>query len=121
MKKASFKTDDCGVHLYSKNSDRGGLFCVIYQCMVIPSIGTHGEIVTPPSFILSKGGITSSDIAVKSLCIRRALVLGQIEKGVSVWEPDSKSKFPQTPYIVFPGNVGEDATLYRVYKKVKDT
>ena len=79
------------------------------------------EIVTPPSFILSKGGITSSDIAVKSLCIRRALVLGQIEKGVSVWEPDSESKFPQTPYIVFPGNVGEEETLYRVYKKVKDT
>ncbi|AOM83542.1 four-carbon acid sugar kinase family protein [Salisediminibacterium beveridgei] len=77
------------------------------------------NISTPPRFILSKGGITSSDIAVKSLNIYRALVLGQIEKGISVWKPDSDSKFPDTPYIIFPGNVGEEETLFNVYQKIK--
>lgn len=66
---------------------------------------------TEPSFILAKGGITSSDIAVKALGIRKAYVLGQIEPGVSVWKPDEQSRFPDAPYIIFPGNVGDDDTV----------
>lgn len=59
-----------------------------------------------PGYILAKGGITSSDIATKALKIARAQVLGQILPGVPVWRAGSESKFPDMPYIVFPGNVG---------------
>jgi len=72
-----------------------------------------------PRFVLAKGGITSSDIAVKSLRTSRAIVLGQIIKGVPVWRTDGNSKFPDLAYIVFPGNVGSDADLYNVLKKLE--
>lgn len=64
-----------------------------------------------PRFIVAKGGITSSDVATKSLGIKRAMVLGQIFPGVPIWEAGPKSKFPGLPYVVFPGNVGEEDTL----------
>ena len=38
-----------------------------------------------PSFIISKGGITSSDVATKSLKIKEAIVLGQVAAGIPVW------------------------------------
>lgn len=78
-----------------------------------------GLLKTRPRFVLAKGGITSSDIAVKSLQTNRALVLGQIINGVPVWSTDENSKFPDLPYIVFPGNVGSDADLYNVLKKLE--
>lgn len=76
------------------------------------------QIKWEPSFILSKGGITSSDIAVKGLNIKKAAVKGQIEKGISVWFGDKDSKFPETPYIVFPGNVGNAHMLKDIYDKL---
>lgn len=59
-----------------------------------------------PGYILAKGGITSSDIATQALKIARAQVLGQVLPGVPVWLTGPESKFPDMPYIVFPGNVG---------------
>lgn len=72
-----------------------------------------------PRFFISKGGITSSDIATFGLGIKRAIVLGQVEKGISVWQTDGTSKFPFMPYIVFPGNVGTPDTLKHVYEKIR--
>lgn len=43
--------------------------------------------------------------------MQRANVLGQIRPGIPVWQTGDESKFPQTPYVIFPGNVGEDSTL----------
>ncbi len=71
-----------------------------------------------PSFVVAKGGITSSDVGTKGLGIRKALVLGQIEAGVPVWKADEGSKFPDIPYIIFPGNVGEDETLRNAVSKL---
>lgn len=70
-----------------------------------------------PRFLISKGGITSSDIATKGLEIRSAEVLGQAAIGVSVWKCGPETKFPGLPYIVFPGNVGADDTLTEVALK----
>ena len=67
-----------------------------------------------PSFLIAKGGITSSDIGVKGLNVKRALVMGQIQPGIPVWELGSESRFPGLPYIIFPGNVGTDDTLKKV-------
>jgi uncharacterized protein YgbK (DUF1537 family) len=68
-----------------------------------------------PAFIIAKGGITSADVASKGLGLRRGHVLGQIIPGVSVWRIDEADHFQHVPYIVFPGNVGDDDALLAVY------
>jgi uncharacterized protein YgbK (DUF1537 family) len=67
-----------------------------------------------PDFVVGKGGITSSDIGTLGLGARRAIVLGQVRSGVPVWQLGPESRFPTTPYIVFPGNVGEAETLAEI-------
>lgn len=70
-----------------------------------------GRLSIVPSFVIAKGGITSSDVGTKALAVQRANALGQIKPGIPVWQTGDESKFPQTPYVIFPGNVGEDSTL----------
>jgi len=70
-----------------------------------------GRLSVVPSFVIAKGGITSSDVGTKALAVQKANVLGQIKPGIPVWQTGPESKFPQTPYVIFPGNVGEDTTL----------
>ena len=64
-----------------------------------------------PAFVVAKGGITSSDVGVKALRVQCARVLGQIRPGIPVWQTGPESLFPGTPYVIFPGNVGEMSTL----------
>lgn len=64
-----------------------------------------------PAFVVAKGGITSSDVGTKALAVRRARVLGQIQPGVPVWLTGPESRFPNTPYVIFPGNTGGPDTL----------
>ncbi len=71
-----------------------------------------------PSFIVAKGGITSSDVATRALGVTRALVRGQIAPGVPVWELDATCRYPHLPYVVFPGNVGERAALTDVVSQL---
>ena len=67
-----------------------------------------------PTFIVAKGGITSSDIASKSLGIARAICRGSLLPGlVALWEPVD-GPFQGVPYIVFPGNVGDELSLRTV-------
>ena len=46
------------------------------------------------------------------------MVTGQILAGVPVWKPGPESRFPGCPYIVFPGNVGDDGALAGVVSKL---
>ncbi|KAL6631355.1 hypothetical protein ACP70R_028205 [Stipagrostis hirtigluma subsp. patula] len=69
-----------------------------------------------PRYILAKGGITSSDIATKALEARRAKVMGQALAGVPLWQLGPESRHPGVPYIVFPGNVGDNSALAKVVK-----
>ncbi|MCI7262827.1 MAG: hydroxyacid dehydrogenase [Clostridiaceae bacterium] len=70
-----------------------------------------GSLKVTPAFVVAKGGITSSDVGTKALRVKRALVLGQIAPGVPVWRTGEESRFPGTPYVIFPGNVGDTDTL----------
>ncbi len=70
-----------------------------------------GKLRVTPSFVIAKGGITSSDIGTKALAVQKAKVLGQIKPGIPVWQTGQESKYPNTPYVIFPGNVGENSTL----------
>ena len=67
-----------------------------------------------PSFVLAKGGITSSDTGTKGLGVQRAVVAGQIQPGIPVWICGDESRFPGMPYIIFPGNVGESSALKNI-------
>ncbi|MGM9535349.1 MAG: four-carbon acid sugar kinase family protein [Intestinibacter sp.] len=70
-----------------------------------------GRLTVEPSFVIAKGGITSSDVGTKALAVKKANVMGQIKPGIPVWQTGEESKFPKTPYVIFPGNVGEITTL----------
>lgn len=69
-----------------------------------------------PAWVIAKGGITSHDVAVWGLGIRRATVLGQLLPGlVSVFQPvEAAAQVIGTPYVVFAGNVGHENTLASV-------
>jgi uncharacterized protein YgbK (DUF1537 family) len=64
-----------------------------------------------PSFLVGKGGLTSSDVATEGLGMRRALVLGQAAPGVPVWRMGPEARFPGMSYVVWPGNVGGPGAL----------
>ncbi|XP_044465929.1 uncharacterized protein LOC123196112 isoform X2 [Mangifera indica] len=74
------------------------------------------RITTRPRYILAKGGITSSDTATKALEAKRAKVVGQALAGVPLWQLGPESRHPGVPYIVFPGNVGNNNALAQVVK-----
>lgn len=65
-------------------------------------------------WVIAKGGITSHDVAVGGLGIRRAVVAGQLFPGMtSVWitVDDDEDGASRMPYVVFAGNVGDDGSM----------
>lgn len=66
-----------------------------------------------PAYLVAKGGITSHDILTHGLQIKSARVLGQVVTSV----PCVMTK--HFPYIIFPGNVGDDNSLREVYLKFR--
>lgn len=70
-----------------------------------------GHLTVRPAFLIAKGGITSSDVGLRALGVRRAWVMGQAAPGVPVWRTGEESRFPGLSYVIFPGNVGGAATL----------
>ena len=64
-----------------------------------------------PAFVAAKGGITSADVATKGLRMKEGTVLGQILPSVPVYKTSEDSRFGAIPYVIFPGNTGEDTSL----------
>ena len=73
-----------------------------------------------PAYLITKGGITSSDILTKALIINHATVRGQIKPGIPVWQSVTPPKFNQLPCIIFPGNVGHVTTLDEIVKALEE-
>jgi len=69
-----------------------------------------------PSYLVAKGGITSHNILVHGLGVSRVRVLGQILAGVPVIVTPDDCRFAQIPYVIFPGNVGGEDDLLRVWE-----
>jgi uncharacterized protein YgbK (DUF1537 family) len=84
-----------------------------------------GEIMhalsTRPRYVMVKGGNTASRIATKGLGVRRATVLGQLLTGVPVWRLWSETRWPELPFVIFAGNVGERETLLEAIEKLRAT
>lgn len=57
-------------------------------------------------------------MATKGLKMKRGLIVGQAAPGVPLWRCDEpSSKWAGLPYVVFPGNVGSEQTLYDVVER----
>ena len=68
-------------------------------------------------FLVSKGGITSHDVLSHGLSLGAARLLGQIIPGCSVVRcPEDHARYPGLPLVIFPGNVGDETALLRVYQ-----
>lgn len=76
------------------------------------------SVVARPSFLIAKGGITSSDIATDALGVKTAHVLGQILPGVPVWAIGNETRHPGLAFVIFPGNVGDESALTQAYQKL---
>lgn len=74
-----------------------------------------------PAFVIAKGGITSSDVGTKALSVKRANAMGQIRPGIPVWQTGGESRFPQMPYVIFPGNTGDKTTLREAVEILMET
>jgi uncharacterized protein YgbK (DUF1537 family) len=74
----------------------------------------------PLGWVVVKGGLTSSEIATKAFEAKSSLVVGQIFPGmVSVLRLGPTSKRPGIPFVVFPGNVGNDRALAVTLSRLK--
>lgn len=68
-----------------------------------------------PAYLVAKGGITSHDILTHGLEVKTATVMGQAINSVPCI---MTARFP---YIIFPGNVGNENSLKEIYEKFVTT
>jgi uncharacterized protein YgbK (DUF1537 family) len=72
-------------------------------------VSIAARVKTEASAVVCKGGITSAAIAKEGFGATTARVLGQVADGVAIWELPLQER--TIPYIVVPGNIGDDDTL----------
>ncbi|RUQ96792.1 four-carbon acid sugar kinase family protein [Labedella endophytica] len=78
---------------------------------VMSALTTAVRAVLPAvDVVVSKGGITSAQVAHTGIGASSAVVLGQVLPGVSVWSMTAHDG-REVLYVVVPGNVGEPHTL----------
>jgi len=96
-----------------RDADAGASLEIARQVSTAVIEVVRGAVAAEPAWVVAKGGITSHDVAVRGLGIRRATVLGQLLPGlVSVFQPvEALPQVVGTPYVVFAGNVGDENTL----------
>jgi len=68
-----------------------------------------------PSYLVAKGGITSHQILSEGLLVKQSRVLGQILPGVPVISLPHTHQYPNLPFIIFPGNVGDENALVDIF------
>ena len=73
-----------------------------------------------PRYVVAKGGITSHDILTHGLNIKVGRVMGQAINSVPcVMAPPLHEGGSPIPYIIFPGNVGDEHSLAEIFKKLE--
>ncbi len=77
-----------------------------------------GKLSVRPNFIIAKGGITSSDVGTKALHVKARDGHGADPARHPGLDDGAESKFPNMPYIIFPGIVGEQDTLRKAVEIV---
>lgn len=83
-------------------------------CRVVENISIK------PGFVIAKGGITSIEIARTALKVKEARAAGQILGGVPVLRLPEETRWAGIPYVVFPGNVGDETALAQAVTTLKE-
>jgi uncharacterized protein YgbK (DUF1537 family) len=78
------------------------------------------NISQPLAWCIAKGGITSHNILQKGLAVTQARVLGQILPGIPIVRVPRAGLCSGLTYIVFPGNVGDDEALLKVFEALAE-
>lgn len=109
-----------------KGTDAAGSLKIARTISTAVTDIVRGALAARPAWVIAKGGITSHDVAVRGLGIRRATVLGQLFPGmVSVLRPIVAAEgMAGVPYVVFAGNVGDENALadsIDVFRGVKES
>jgi uncharacterized protein YgbK (DUF1537 family) len=109
------------VLLYTSRKLEGGGLDFSRQVSKAVTQVVQAALKSKPGWVIAKGGITSHDVAVHGLGIRRAEVLGQLLPGmISVLRPtEADPDAIGMPYVVFAGNVGDEGTLADVVERVR--
>ncbi len=77
------------------------------------------DIDIKPGWVITKGGITSIETARTALDSNEAFAIGQILPGVPVWRLLGNARWTYIPYVVFPGNVGNEDALLKAVRILK--
>jgi len=72
-----------------------------------------------PRYVVGKGGITCSDLATEGMGVAAARVLGQVLPGVPAWKLGPESRWPGMPFVVFPGNVGDENSVAEIVRMLE--
>lgn len=80
-------------------------------------ICTVKELCTFADIVISKGGITSAEVARSGIGADDAWVLGQILPGISVWKVRDRGN-RELLLVIVPGSVGDSDTLMKVLEIV---
>lgn len=120
----ALRSDDVLVYTsrdLKRGSDAEDSLAIARRVSAAVSAVVRTALAARPAWIIAKGGITSHDVAVHGLGIRRAEVLGQLLPGmVSVFRPlEADEGAVGTPYVVFAGNVGDEGTLADIVQRFR--
>lgn len=101
-----------GVRLIATARDRRAEHSSLgHGAAVMQALTTAAAILGEQSaLVVTKGGITASDVIHRSLGARRGRVRGQVAPGVSVWDVRTSAGRPVRCLIV-PGNMGSESIL----------
>jgi len=75
------------------------------------------ELCTDADIVVTKGGITSAEVARSGIGADDAWVLGQILPGISVWKVKDRGN-RELLLVIVPGSVGDSDTLMKVLEIV---
>jgi uncharacterized protein YgbK (DUF1537 family) len=73
---------------------------------------------TTPTWVIAKGGITSHELLTNAFNVRTAEVAGQAFPGI-IPVLDISIGNDRLPYVIFPGNVGDETTLARLLDRLE--
>ncbi|MGH3749103.1 MAG: four-carbon acid sugar kinase family protein [Micromonosporaceae bacterium] len=68
--------------------------------------------------VIAKGGITGARLARDALGAAAADVVGQPATGVPLWQLPPVAGSRPLPYVIVPGNVGDDGTIARLLDQI---
>ncbi|HET9241968.1 MAG TPA: four-carbon acid sugar kinase family protein [Gaiella sp.] len=113
---AGARLESSGVAIVATPRQRPeGTRTIVAAGRIADGLATAAAAVEPrPDLVVAKGGVTSA-VTARAFGADRALVVGPILPGVSLWTLSSG-----VDYVVVPGNVGDDDLLARLVGSLRE-